>query len=72
VPQDLLERPPAQAVFTAELSLRDSLDEPSAPDLCPQLHVCVHPSPVLLAGPFRGSLGEGQRADGDVRCCRFR
>ena len=59
--EDLLERPPAHLVVTADLALGDPLDEHLSPDLCPQLHVCVHPSPVLLAGP---SEGASERASG--------
>ena len=70
--EHLVERPPSDAVVTTDRSLGDTFNQHLVPDLVPLLHVGSHPSPVLLGGPFRGSLGEPSRAGGDVRCCRFR
>jgi hypothetical protein len=67
--EHLVERPPAHSVVTDDRSLRDPLDEHLAPDLCPQLHVGVHPSPVPLANPVRGVSGrvvEGPGMSGAV------
>src|SRR3974390_1530959 len=54
----LLQRPPAQLVITADLALRDPLDEHLASDLRPQLHVCAHPSPVRSPDPPRKPQGD--------------
>ena len=69
--EDLLERPPAHLVVTADLALRDPLDEHPAPDLCPQLHVGVHPSPVPLAGPSEEASGSPHEPNGDRQVLPF-
>lgn len=72
MPEDLVERPPTQLVLTADLALRDPLNEHLASDLRPQLHVCVHPSPVRSPNPSEEASGSPHEPTGIVRCCRFR
>ncbi len=62
--EDLLEGPPAHLVVPADLSLGDLLDEHLAPDLCPQFHVCVHPSPVCSPGRSEEASGAAGRPTG--------
>ena len=51
VAEDLVDRPPAEAVFEADRALGGALHEHPPADLVPQLHVGVHPFSRLLALP---------------------
>jgi hypothetical protein len=62
--EDLLERPPADLVAATDCSFRGPVNEHLAPDLCPQMHVGAHPSPVSLAVPARGVSGRADERTG--------
>ncbi len=62
--QDLLERPSADPVVPSDRTLRSALHEHLAPDLCPHLHVGVHPSPVFSLDSQAKPVGGFERARG--------
>ena len=66
--EDLLERVGADLVVPADLALRHLLDQYFSTNLRQNLHIAVHPSPVLVAVI-------SSRVDspaGAVGCCCFR
>ena len=64
VRQDLLECPSADPVVPSDRALRSALHEHLAPDLCPHLHVGVHPSPVFSLDSQAKPVGGFEQAGG--------
>jgi hypothetical protein len=62
--EDLLERSPADPVVATDRSFGDPLHEHLAPDLCPQLHVGVHPSPAFSLDSQAKPVGGFEQARG--------